>query len=99
MINPYTDTELEELAAIHMEKIRLLMMSYSSIYAEGVKRQIKSFMDSGLTLLSQEEKIPVAEYIKSLDSQALVDHVYRYKEMPTCLKITLAEIAKRLSEN
>lgn len=95
-LEEYTDAELEEIASDHVAKIRLLMRNYGVIHAEGVNRRISSFLDSDVTLLKEDQRGPVADHIKTLNAQELVEHVYRYKNMSTCLRITLEEIKKRL---
>lgn len=96
VLEEYTDAEVEEMASIHVDKIRLLIQSYSVVHAEGVNRRIESFLDSQVTLMRDDQRSPVASHVKTLDAQALVEHVYRYKSMSTCLKITLDEIKRRL---
>jgi len=92
----YSDAELEELASIYVSRIRLFMQRYSQIHAEGVDRRIQSFLDADVQLLTEDQRGPVASYIKTLDANQLIEQVYRYKDMPTCFKITLTEIKKRL---
>lgn len=97
-LEEYSDTEIEELATIYMDRIRALMQCYSLIYAEGVHRRIESFLDPQISLLSEEQKTPVVEHVKKLNAQQLIEHVYRYKDMSSCFRITLDEIKKRLVE-
>lgn len=51
-LEEYSDTEIEELATVYMDRIRSLMQCYSLIYAEGVHRRIESFLDPQISLLS-----------------------------------------------
>ena len=95
-LEAYSDAELEELASIYVSRIRLFMERYAQIHAEGIDRRIKSFLDTDVQLLTDEQRGPVAAYVKTLDSKELIEQVYRYKEMPTCFKITLTEIKRRL---
>lgn len=94
----FTNEELEEAATAHIDSIRALMTSYAVVFEEGVDRRIPTFLRPEINLLSDDERQPVACYVKSLPDDQLVDAVIRYKEMPTCLKITLNEIKRRLKE-
>jgi len=98
-LDEFSDAELEEAATAHVDSIRALMTSYAIVFDEGVDRRIPTFLKPEINLLSDDERQPVVHYVKSLPDDQLVDAVIRYKEMPTCLKITLNEIKRRLKEN
>jgi len=98
-LDEFSDAELEEAATAHVDSIRALMKSYAVVFEEGVDRRIPTFLKPEINLLSDDERQPVVHYVKSLPDDQLVDAVIRYKEMPTCLKITLNEIKRRLKEN
>jgi len=97
-LDEFSDAELEEAATAHIDSIRALIKSYAIVFDEGMDRRIPSFLNPDINLLSDDERQPVACYVKSLPDDQLVDAVVRYKEMPTCLKITLNEIKRRLKE-
>jgi len=94
----YSNVELEELAETHLASLRALMQSYAVLHVEGVDRRIPSFLSADLNLLSEDERQPVVSYLKTLKDDPLVEAIMRYKDMPTCLRLTLNEIKKRLKE-
>ena len=94
----YDNAELEELAEAHLASLRALMQSYAVLHVEGVDRRIPSFLSSDLNLLSEDERQPVVSHLKTLKDDQLVEAINRYKDMPTCLRLTLNEIKRRLKE-
>jgi hypothetical protein len=96
MLNDFSDGMLEEMAAVHLAKMRKLMENYALIHAEGVGRGLAPFLDPDIKLLSSDERGAVCTEIKALTNEELVDSVHRYKDMPSCLKLTLNEIKRRL---
>jgi DNA-directed RNA polymerase subunit RPC12/RpoP len=54
--------------------------------------------DEEIVLLNELQEKEVEAYVKTLSSEKLIEHVHRYKDMPTCLKVVLSEIQSRLSE-
>ena len=94
----YANAELEEMAEAHLASLRALMQSYAILHAEGVERRIPSFLSADLNLLSEDERQPVVSHLKTLTDDKLVDAIIRYKDMPTCLRLTLNEIKRRLKE-
>lgn len=94
----YDNAELEELAEAHLASLRALMQSYAVLHVEGVDRRIPSFLSADLNLLSEDERQPVVSHLKTLKDDLLVEAINRYKDMPTCLRLTLNEIKRRLKE-
>lgn len=98
MLDEYDNAELEELSETHLASLRSLMQSYAVLYAEGVDRRIPSFLSTDVNLLSEDERQPVVSHLKTLTDDKLVEAIIRYKDMPTCLRLTLNEIKRRLKE-
>jgi len=94
----YNDDYLEETAQMYLRSIRGLIKDYAEIHEEAVRRRIPSFLDPNVQLLSDDDRQPVMEYVKSLSTDELIQAVHRYKTMPTCLRITLDEIRSRLKK-
>jgi len=49
-----------------------------------------------VVLLSDDDRQVVRSHVEGLSDELLVENINRYKEMPTCLEITLEEILRRL---
>ena len=95
----YSDDYLEETAQMYIHSIRGLIRDYAEINEEAVRRRIPAFLDPNVKLLSEDDRQPVMEYVKSLSTDELIEAVHRYKTMPTCLRITLDEIKRRLKKS
>jgi len=92
---------------IHVAEKALEMMDYSkrmylTAWNEGVKRGLKEFEENKanengakVKFLSREERFVVAEDLKKLTDEELLQCLVRFETLPSCLQLTHKEIERR----